>query len=153
MVFAGVEGNVLRSKNGGEDWEVAELSSPAPLITSLVVSPNFAADGVVLTGTMQDGVFRSTNRGASWAGWNFGLFEPNINALSISPDFKDDQTILAGSQSGVFRSRNAGQSWRFPPEDFRMASLYGTPEGSSLADWASRGSEPAEEAEPEKSEE
>jgi choline dehydrogenase-like flavoprotein len=27
------------------------------------------------------------------------------------------------------------QSWRFCPEDFRMASIYGVPEGSSLADW------------------
>jgi choline dehydrogenase-like flavoprotein len=27
------------------------------------------------------------------------------------------------------------QAWRFLPEDFRMASTYGTPEGSSLADW------------------
>lgn len=29
----------------------------------------------------------------------------------------------------------AGQAWRFMPQDFRMASLYGTPAGSSLADW------------------
>ena len=28
-----------------------------------------------------------------------------------------------------------GQAWRFLPEDFRMASKYGVPEGSSLADW------------------
>lgn len=27
------------------------------------------------------------------------------------------------------------QAWRFLPEDFRMASLYGVPEGSALADW------------------
>ena len=27
------------------------------------------------------------------------------------------------------------QAWRFPPEDFRMASKYGVPFGSSLADW------------------
>jgi len=27
------------------------------------------------------------------------------------------------------------QAWRFKPEDFRMASIYGVPEGSSLADW------------------
>ena len=27
------------------------------------------------------------------------------------------------------------QAWRFCPEDFRMASTYGTPDGSSLADW------------------
>lgn len=28
-----------------------------------------------------------------------------------------------------------GMAWRFLPEDFRMASLYGVPAGSSLADW------------------
>jgi choline dehydrogenase-like flavoprotein len=27
------------------------------------------------------------------------------------------------------------QAWRFMPQDFRMASLYGVPTGSSLADW------------------
>jgi len=27
------------------------------------------------------------------------------------------------------------QAWRFVPEDFRMASTYGVPEGSALADW------------------
>lgn len=27
------------------------------------------------------------------------------------------------------------QAWRFHPDDFRMASVYGVPEGSSLADW------------------
>lgn len=27
------------------------------------------------------------------------------------------------------------QAWRFAPEDFRMASTYGVPDGSSLADW------------------
>ena len=29
----------------------------------------------------------------------------------------------------------AGQAWRFMPQDFRMASIYGVPEDSSLADW------------------
>lgn len=28
-----------------------------------------------------------------------------------------------------------GQAWRFTPTDFRMASTYGVPPGSSLADW------------------
>ena len=27
------------------------------------------------------------------------------------------------------------QAWRFSPDDFRMASRYGVPEGSALADW------------------
>jgi choline dehydrogenase-like flavoprotein len=28
-----------------------------------------------------------------------------------------------------------GQAWRFLPQDFRMAGIYGVPAGSSLADW------------------
>ncbi|MFW2512758.1 GMC oxidoreductase [Demequina sp. SO4-13] len=28
-----------------------------------------------------------------------------------------------------------GQAWRFAPEDFLMASTYGVPDGSALADW------------------
>lgn len=28
-----------------------------------------------------------------------------------------------------------GMAWRFLPEDFRMASVYGNPEGASLVDW------------------
>jgi choline dehydrogenase-like flavoprotein len=28
-----------------------------------------------------------------------------------------------------------GEAWRFLPDDFRMASVYGVPDGSSLADW------------------
>lgn len=30
----------------------------------------------------------------------------------------------------------AGQAWRFMPQDFQMATIYGVPEGSSLADWS-----------------
>lgn len=32
----------------------------------------------------------------------------------------------------------AGQAWRFMPQDFQMATIYGVPEGSSLADWSIR---------------
>jgi choline dehydrogenase-like flavoprotein len=38
---------------------------------------------------------------------------------------------LVGGGTRVY----GGQAWRFHPLDFKMASTYGTPEGSSLADW------------------
>ncbi len=40
----------------------------------------------------------------------------------------------AGCVGGGTRVYGA-QAWRFMPQDFRMASVYGVPEGSSLADW------------------
>jgi choline dehydrogenase-like flavoprotein len=39
--------------------------------------------------------------------------------------------ITAGGGTRVF----GAQAWRFHPNDFRMASVYGVPEGSALADW------------------
>lgn len=107
-VFACAEGQILRALDAGQTWQVAALDTPAPLVTALVASPNFAEDGTLLAATVQDGIFRSTDRGVSWTGWNFGLYDPNINALA----FADSQTIFAGTQSGIFRSRNAGRSWR-----------------------------------------
>lgn len=38
---------------------------------------------------------------------------------------------IVGGSTRVYQ----GVAWRFLPDDFRMASRYGIPEGSSLADW------------------
>ncbi len=46
------------------------------------------------------------------------------------PGYQNNAACL-GSGTRVY----AGQAWRFMPQDFRMASEYGQPEGSSLADW------------------
>lgn len=42
-----------------------------------------------------------------------------------------NNAACVGSGTRVY----GAQAWRFMPQDFRMASLYGVPDGSSLADW------------------
>lgn len=42
-----------------------------------------------------------------------------------------NNAMTVGGGTRVF----GAQAWRFCPEDFRMATTYGIPEGSSLADW------------------
>lgn len=42
-----------------------------------------------------------------------------------------NNAATVGSGTRVY----AGQAWRFMPQDFKMATIYGVPEGSSLADW------------------
>jgi photosystem II stability/assembly factor-like uncharacterized protein len=111
-VFAGAPGGILRSFDGGETWDVVEFPSPPPVVSVLVVSPNYARDGILLAGTVEDGVFSSSNRGGHWVAWNFGLLDLNTICLAISPDFANDETLFVGVDSGIFRSTNGGRAWR-----------------------------------------
>ena len=111
-VFAGSQGGVLRSVDGGENWNVALFPPPPPLVAAMAISPNFAQDGTLFAGTVQDGVFRSGDRGNHWSAWNFGLLDLNILCLAVSPDFCQDETLFVGTETGIFRSTNGGRAWR-----------------------------------------
>jgi len=129
-VFAGAQGGVLRSVDGGKNWNVAILPSPPPLVSVLATSPNFAHDGTLFAGTVEDGVFRSADRGSHWSGWNFGLLDLNVLCIAISPDFADDETLFVGTESGIFRSTNGGRAWRdvnFPTDFAPVLSLVLSP--------------------------
>ena len=130
-VFAGVPGGILRSVDGGQSWDVVLFPSPPPHVSSLVISPNFAHDGTLLAGTLEDGVFRSADRGRHWSAWNFGLLDLNTLTLAISLDFANDETLFVGTDSGIFRSTNGGRAWRevnFPPELAPVLSLALSPD-------------------------
>lgn len=112
VVFAGGYGCVVRLTIGDMRQQVSLLPRPLPLVTSLVVSPDYAHDGIVLAGTAEDGVFRSTDRGERWTPWNIGLLDHHIIDLAISPMFTVDETVFAATETGVFLSVNGGRSWR-----------------------------------------
>jgi photosystem II stability/assembly factor-like uncharacterized protein len=111
-VFAGVGGGILRSEDGGQKWQSVRIPLPPPIISTLVISPNYTQDGVIFAGTMEDGVLFSSDRGYSWTAWNFGLLDLNILCMALSPDFSIDETLFVGAQSGIFRSTNGGRAWR-----------------------------------------
>lgn len=135
-VFAGVNGGVLRSSDGGVTWYGSGLSTPPPLVTALVVSPDYEQDGLILAGTAEDGVFSSADRGVNWSPWNFGLIDLNVYSLALSPDFAHDQTAYAGTETGIFRSTNGGRAWRglpFPIDAAPILSLAAAPDGRLFA--------------------
>jgi choline dehydrogenase-like flavoprotein len=76
---------------------------------------------------------------------------------NTGPDIEGNPRVIAGmdGQARIARPHEDGyqnnamtvgggtrvygaQAWRFLPEDFRMASVYGVPDGSTLADWPIR---------------
>lgn len=111
-VFAAVKGGILRSSDGGENWFAAKFPAPPPLFSDLAISPDFARDGLLLAGAMEDGVFSSTDRGVTWQPWNFGLLDLGLLCLAASPDLQQDETIFAGVETGLYRSGNGGRAWR-----------------------------------------
>lgn len=110
-VFAGVAGGILRSTDGGATWTLANAPKPDPVISSLALSPNFAQDGQLYAGTVEDGVLQSSDRGTSWISWNFQLVDLSILSLAISPDFIFDHALYTGTSTGIFGSRTAGRAW------------------------------------------
>ena len=59
-VFAASARGVLRSINGGRDWELA--STPGPLITALTVN----GSGIIYAGTEDGELYRSHDSGKTW---------------------------------------------------------------------------------------
>ncbi len=68
---------------------------------------------------------------------------PDRQDARVVVDSTGARTVFAPDPSWSANAMTVGggtrvygaQAWRFCPEDFRMASIYGVPEGSSLADW------------------
>ena len=59
--------------------------------------------------------------------------DPKGRARIVKPHELDyhNNAACVGGGTRVY----GAQAWRFHPDDFRMSSKYGVPEGSSLADW------------------
>lgn len=130
QVFAGVQGAIMRSSDGGKTWFATLLPDPPPMVVSLALSPNYAYDGGLLAGTLEDGVLCSTDRGVQWSSWNFGLLDLNTYDLAISPNFEKDETLFVATESGIFRSTNGGRAWRgleFPLEYAPVITLAISP--------------------------
>lgn len=79
-------------------------------ITNLAVSPAFAADRTVLTGSEtapNAGLFRSTDGGESWT----KVLDISVTTVAFSPSFASDRLVFAGTYSGLYRSTDGGLTW------------------------------------------
>lgn len=107
-VYVATGEGVFRTVDGGKSWTPRRDGLPLAVVRSVTAS----ADGRTLyAGTERLGVFRSDNRGARWAPRSRGL-PANTTVFALAVDPKTPTTLLAGTDRGLFRSRDSGRIWR-----------------------------------------
>lgn len=109
---------IIQSLDGAQTWRAKRGVPTNVLITSLVVSPNYANDHTAFSATLGGQVWRTINGGDNWsrvgstsiltrAGNNFNKF----TWVAMSPNFAIDHLVLVGTNKGVYRSLNGGDTW------------------------------------------
>jgi photosystem II stability/assembly factor-like uncharacterized protein len=112
VYLGSADGMFYRSTDAGLNWRRSDPGFPLPgcCLEEIDVTPR----GTVFVGYWEvhgsgGGVARSTDGGRSFTILK-GIAGESVRALAISPS--EPRVIAAGSLSGVFLSRDGGESWR-----------------------------------------
>jgi len=115
LYLAGTDnGRVWRSQDAGGTWQEITAGLPALYVTRVVADP---ADADLIyvshSGFGQDfhepRVHRSTDRGTTWQSISGNLPDAPVNDLVVDP--ARPGTLYAGTDLGVFETRNLGGTW------------------------------------------
>jgi photosystem II stability/assembly factor-like uncharacterized protein len=117
-VFAGTrQGDLYRSEGAGERDTWSEVYRFDERVRSLAISPDYAHDRVLYAGTVV-GVYVSKDGGDSWTATGPRMSTPTQGRdiepaalVAVSPGYGADRTVFAGTDSGLFVTRDAGRSW------------------------------------------
>ena len=144
VVYAGTNGGVLKSTDGGVHWSPVNAGLPqptaafvngGPYIRSLAIDPQHTATVYAGVSFLGDelfaepsgrGVYRSDDGGNSWRAANTGIENRIPYALAIDPT--TPTTLFAGVKFGpigpahVFRSTDGGASWSLVLGGFDFAN-------------------------------
>jgi len=103
---------LYRSQNAGQTWTTLTFPPGVLVVRSVGLSPDYATDQTLFFGTSGEGLYRSTTRGDTWQEIGLDL-APDFWAreIRVSPDFTRDDTLYIASDTGLWVSRDRGDSW------------------------------------------
>src|ERR1035438_512637 len=142
-IYEGRHGGVFRSVDGGLDWTLCanEEALEGRNLSSLVAAPSRQD---LLFAASQDEVLKSADGGKTWSRL---VIQPRVSAARPAQHFGririqslqvvqlDKLLLFAGTQSGLFRSPDAGRSWERMQgngiADVPLLAIYPPPHGAS----------------------
>lgn len=99
--------SILRSTNGGADWDPVLVANGLGLVHDIEFDPR-SGRNILLTAGGTASVYRSTDAGEHWNVSNIGFTSEPVQ-IAFHPSTAG--IVLIGSWGGVFRSTNSGASW------------------------------------------
>ena len=128
-LYVSTSQGLLRSRDGGQPWEVIDESLGSHQVIALHISPDFGSDNTIFANTSSLGIYRSIDGGVSWGTVTTGLSITKAEGLAISPNFGNDATLFAGTvDGGLFITTNGGDLWT----ELASTDLI---EGPSIFNW------------------
>lgn len=122
--FGTLDGQIYTSIDGGKHWQLLyNFGKPRLFVDNIIVDPRNSR--VLYVGAhrhnVPGGFFKSTDGGATWRE-SSELKNEAIHSLAQSDS--DPDTLIAGTFSGVFRSDDAGQSWKQLPTQSQPGLIH-----------------------------
>ena len=105
VFMAGLQG-VYRTYDNGQTW----IETNTGFVGSEVVDIVTALDGTMYATTYNLGIFKSIDGGKNWGFASFGIKSWYGMQLATHPE--DANTVFTTTSGGVYKSTNAGESWR-----------------------------------------
>ncbi len=108
VIYAASLNGCLVTRDGGLTWRIAtswDMTEPQ----DVHVDPN-SPDTVYIA--LPDGVAQSSDRGLTWQRREHGLPDRGKYTQVLSVDRTRAGRVLAGCESGIYLTENAGRSWR-----------------------------------------
>jgi len=149
IVWATTNTGIYRSNDGGRTWDQAFGDLPAKNFQALAVHPLNPETVLVSTETFnfsvrseqlytpgqyyRQGIYRTDNGGSTWLPSDSGIFENQVSILTAHPSRPHEVWGGAHASRGLYRSRDAGQSWSLSPNllthyPMQMAFFPGRPD-------------------------
>lgn len=95
----------------GDRWAPANAGLRATFLSTLVASPSFSRDRLLVAAGPDAGLRVSRDSGLTWG--DAGLTDAVVNGVTIAPA-GGGQLLVAATNAGVYRSRDDGASWERP---------------------------------------
>ncbi len=125
-IYSTTDSGFFKSEDGGANWRRIEQGLPPTSGGFLTVEIDPLNPSLLYTGTTSGGAFRSRDKGETWTGISRGLTGSEVGAILIDPSLTS--TVYAGTEAGVERSVDGGDTWSL----LTTSGLLGQPV-SSLA--------------------